>query len=158
SAPFTSVINWKAYGGRKRGGHYYGQKDREFEPFFPLPREVRQPMELAANAPPAVRRRLEEGGWRLVDPRAVTRDPWTYQRYLAGSGAEFCVAKPAYGSTRSGWFSARTAAYLATGRPAVVQDTGFSDILPCGEGLLAYRTADEARAAIRELGDGRYEA
>lgn len=157
-APFTSVINWEAYGGRKHGGRYYGQKDREFEPFFPLPLEVGQPMELAANAPPAVCRRLAKGGWRLVDPRAVTRDPWTYQRYLAGSRAEFCVAKHAYVSTWSGWFSDRTAAYLATGRPAVVQDTGFSDVLPCGEGLLAYRTADEARAAIRELGDGRYEA
>jgi hypothetical protein len=154
SAAFTSVINWEAYGGRERDGRYYGQKDREFEPFFSLPREVGEPMELAANAPARVRERLVRGGWRLADPRQVTRDPCTYQHYLGGSRAEFCVAKHAYVSTRSGWFSDRTAAYLAMGRPAIVEDTGFSDFLPCGEGLLVYRTPAEARGAIRRLRDG----
>lgn len=152
-APFTTVMNWAAYGDREHEGRVYGQKDREFEPFFSLPRETGEAMELAISAPTTVRKRLVEGGWRLSDPLEVTRDPWAYQRYVGASRAEFSVAKHGYVSTRSGWFSERSAAYLASGRPVVVQNTGFSDFLPCGEGLLAYRTPDEAVAAIRQLGE-----
>jgi hypothetical protein len=108
-------------------------------------------MEIAVSAPTTVRGRLAAGGWRLADPLRVSRDPWTYQRYLRTSRAEFGVAKHGYASTRCGWFSDRSSAYLAMGRPVIVQDTGFSDFLPCGEGLLAYRTPDEAVAAIRRL-------
>jgi len=151
SAPLTSVLSWSAYGDREHEGRIYGQKDREFEPFFSLPRETGAAMELAVNPPEAVRRRLSAGGWRLADPLEVSRDGQTYQRYIQGSRAEFCVAKHAYVSTRSGWFSDRSAGYLAAGRPAVVQDTGFSDFLPCGEGLLPYRTPQEAAANIRRL-------
>ncbi|MGH3089704.1 MAG: hypothetical protein ACRDSJ_20655 [Rubrobacteraceae bacterium] len=157
SSPFTSVMNWSAYGDREREGRLYGQKDREFEPFFSLPRDTGEKMELAVSAPKTIRRRLLDGGWRLANPLKVTRDLRTYQRYLRGSRAEFCVAKHGYVSTRSGWFSDRSAGYLATGRPVVVQDTGFSDFLPCGEGLLAYRTPNEAMESIRRVGDD-YEA
>jgi hypothetical protein len=153
SAPFTTVINWEAYGAREHAGRTYGQKDREFEPFFALPREVDEPMELAVSARAEVRERLARGGWRLADPGAVTRDPWTYQDYLRTSRAEFCVAKHAYVSTRCGWFSDRSAGYLAMGRPVVVQDTGFSDFLPCGAGLLPFRNPAEAQAAIQMLRD-----
>src|SRR5581483_5534213 len=153
SAPLTTVLNWSAYGEREFEGRTYGQKDREFAPFFELPRETGAPMEIALNAPAAVRRRLTEGGWRLADPREVTRTPAIYQDYLRSSRAEFSVAKHAYVCTRSGWFSDRSAGYLALGRPAVVQDTGFCDFLPCGAGLLAFRNHNEAVAAIRRLND-----
>ena len=153
SAPITSVMNWSAYGDREYEGRVYGQKDREFEPFFSLPRDTNEVMELAVNAPLEVKQRLADGGWRLADPLEVTRDLWTYQRYLKASRAEFCVAKHAYVSTRSGFFSERSANYLATGRPVVIQDTGFSDFLPSRSGLLAYRTPDEAVAALRRLHD-----
>jgi hypothetical protein len=157
-APFTTVMNWTAYGDREHEGRVYGQKDREFEPFFSLPRDTGEPMEIAVNAPSTVRERLRVGGWRLVDPLKVTRDPWTYQGYLRSSRAEFSVAKHGYVSTRSGWFSDRSSGYLASGRPVVVQDTGFSDFLPTGAGLLAYRNPGEAvTAAIRRLHDD-YEA
>ena len=125
-------------------GFVYGQKDREFEPYFSLPRQVHEPMEIAANAPLAIRQRLAVGGWRLVDPLGVTKDPWTYQDYLARSRAEFCVAKHGYVSTQCGWFSDRSSAYLALSRPVVIQDTGFSHFLPCGDGLLTF-----ARSARR---------
>ena len=149
SAPFSTVINWTSY--QLQDGFVYGQKDREFEPYFSLPRQVHEPMEIAANAPLAIRQRLADGGWRLVDPSAVTKDPCTYQDYLARSRAEFCVAKHGYVSTQCGWFSDRSTAYLALSRPVVVQDTGFSHFLPCGDGLLTYRTQREAIAAIQSV-------
>jgi hypothetical protein len=153
-APFTTVMNWTAGGAREHEGRVYGQKDQEFVPYFELPESVDEPMEIAVSgAPGAVRRRLASAGWRVREAAAVTRDPWTYQRYLSDSRAEFCVAKHAYASTRSGWFSDRSSAYLALGRPAVLQDTGFSANIPCGEGLLAFRTPQEAVAAVTRLRD-----
>jgi hypothetical protein len=154
SAPLTTVVNWSAYGDREHEGRVYGQKDREFEPFFSLPRDTGETTEMVVSAPAAVLERLADGGWRLADPLKITRDPWTYQRYLRASRAEFGVAKHAYVSTQCGWFSDRSSAYLATGRPVIVQDTGFSKLLPCGEGLLAYRTLEEAVLAIRRIRDG----
>ena len=87
---------------------------------------------LALGSATAPRERLRDHGWHLVDPLAVTRDPWTYQRYIEKSKAEFSVAKHGYVVSRCGWFSERSACYLAAGRPVVVQDTGFSDRLPTG--------------------------
>jgi len=151
AAPFTTVMNWTAYGEREHDGLVYGQKDREFTPYFSLPNDTGTSMEIAINGPSEVRERLVEGGWRIADPGKVTRDPWIYQEYLRSSRAEFSVAKHAYVSTRSGWFSDRSAGYLATGRPAVLQDTGFSDCLPVGKGLIAFSTPEEAVAAIRRI-------
>jgi hypothetical protein len=151
TAPFTTVMNWSAYGAREYKGRIYGQKDREFTPFFALPRETGQLMEIALNAPTEVQAQLLAGGWRITDPGEVTRDPWTYQAYLRSSRAEFSVAKHAYVSTRCGWFSDRSTGYLASGRPVIVQDTGFSDFLPVGAGLLTFSTPEEAVAALRKL-------
>ena len=134
-------------------GTVYGQKDREFEPFVTLPNDVSTPFEIAFNGPKPIKDRLSAGGWNTLDPREVTADPFTYQRFIARSKAEFCVAKHGYVSTRSGWFSDRTSGYLASGRPAVVQDTGFSDFVPTGKGLLTFRTPDEAKAALHALDD-----
>lgn len=156
-APFTTVINWSAYGDAVYEGRIFGQKDRQFEPFFSLPQVSGQPMEIALSAPDEVHDRFASGGWRLANPLEVAHDPWSYQEYLRSSRAEFCVSKHGYVVTRSGWFSDRSAGYLATGRPVILQDTGFSDWLPCGEGLVAYRTPDEAVAAVRRIA-GDYEA
>jgi hypothetical protein len=153
TASFTTVMNWSPLGDREHEGRVYGQKDREFEPYFSLPRDTGEVMEVAISAPVAVCKRLAESGWRVADPLKVTRSPWSYRRYLRASRAEFSVAKHGYVSTRCGWFSDRSAAYLASGRPIIVQDTGFSDFLPCGRGLLAYRTPEEVIAAMRLLGD-----
>lgn len=152
-AAWTSVMNWSAYGGGERlhEGRAYGQKPREFEPFYSFPKAVEQPMELAVTAPAAARDRLIDGGWRIADPLRVTRTPESYQRYLRESRGEFSVAKHGYVATRCGWFSDRTCAYLASGRPAVVQDTGFGKFLPAGQGLLAWRTPADAADAIRRV-------
>jgi hypothetical protein len=153
AAPFTTLMNWSAYGEHQYAGRVYGQKDREFEPYFSLPHDTGEPMEIAVEAPDAVRDRLLVGGWTIGDPLVISRDPATYQAYVRDSRAEFCVAKHGYVSTNCGWFSDRTAGYLASGRPAVVQDTGFTDFLPSGSGLLAYRKPEEAVKAIHTVRD-----
>jgi len=154
SAPITSVINWFAYGDHKHNGQTFGQKDREFAAYFDLPARAGRKMELAlASAPCEVRERLSAGGWEIIDPLRVTRDPRTYQEYLRRSAGEWCVAKHGYVSTRCGWFSDRSAGYLASGRPVVLQDTGFSEYLPCGNGLLPFKTPGEAVSALAALRD-----
>jgi hypothetical protein len=151
SAALTSVMNWSAYGECTHEERVYGQKDREFEPFFSLPRETGERMELAIRGAETVASRLTEGGWQMVEPKVVADTPWTYQKYLKDSRAEFSVAKHGYVSTRCGWFSDRSAAYLAMGRPVVVQDDGFSDFIPCGKGILSFQNKDEAMKAISSL-------
>ena len=99
---------------------------------------------------------LRESGWLLRDPLEVTRDPWTYQEYVRGSKAEFGVAKHGYVASRCGWFSERSACYLAGGRPVLVQDTGFTEWLSAAGGVVAFRTPEEAAAGVEEIGR-RYE-
>jgi hypothetical protein len=154
TGPFTTVMSWAPYADLEYQGQALGQKDRQFMPFYSLPHSTGQPMELLVTGVPAeTRRRLVGGGWRVADPLTVTRDPWQYQGYLRASRAEFCVAKHGYVVTRCGWFSDRSAGYMASGRPVVIEDTGFSDFLPTGRGLLSYRTPAEALARIREVQD-----
>jgi hypothetical protein len=142
-------MNWASYPEREHEGRVFGQKDRQFPPYFDLPKETAMPMELAVGAaPPAVREQLSQGGWKLSDPREATRTPEVFQDYVAGSRGEFSVAKHAYVSTRCGWFSDRSCCYLASGRPVILQDTGFSEYLPCGEGLLAFGNLQEAKDAV----------
>ncbi|HJW70908.1 MAG TPA: hypothetical protein VJ829_16265 [Candidatus Binatia bacterium] len=94
---------------------------------------------------------LRAHGWMVADPRAVSADPFRYRDYLRQSRGEFTVAKDLNIRLRSGWFSDRAACYLAAGRPAVEQDTGFGDDLPLGPGLHAFRTVDEAARAIEAI-------
>jgi hypothetical protein len=156
SGSFTTVMNWTPLGERANDGVTYGQKDREFERFFSLPRDSNEPMELAVHAPLAVRKRLADGGWRMVNPIKVTQDPWVYQNYIRNSRAEFSVAKHGYVATRCGWFSERSTSYLASRRPVLVQDTGFSEWLPTGQGVLAFKTTEEAIDGIHQI-TSRYE-
>ena len=112
-----------------------GNKDQEFVKYIDLPSRTAQPFELAINGP---QRLLREHGWSTVDAMSVSRNLWDYRDFIHRSKAEFGVAKHTYVSTRSGWFSDRTECYLASGRPALVQDTGWTAHLPSGEGLLAF--------------------
>ena len=129
-------------------GVAYGGKSLEFERFIELPSRVYVPLELALNGEIPVER-LRERGWRLIEPRSVSGDPWAYRGYLANSSGEWSVAKNAYVESNSGWFSCRTACYLALGVPAIVQNTGFP--IPSGEGLFAFSTLDEAAEAAERL-------
>jgi hypothetical protein len=169
---FTTVGNWRQ-GGRDvrfRGETYHWSKHHEFMKILDLPRRVRPPLELATNlaelgsirhgdgaAVPALglpateRRRLESHGWRLVDARPLTVSPWPYRDYVQASSGELTVARDLNVRLRSGWFSERSACYLAAGRPVITQDTGFGTRLPTGEGLFAFTTMDDILAAFEAI-------
>jgi hypothetical protein len=151
---FTTVASWRgAYGPASWAGQTYGVKAHEFRRFLPLAHQVDARFELALDIHPgdgADIERLEENGWRLHDPTAAGGTE-EFRRFVQESGAEFSPAQGIYVHTGSGWFSDRTVRYLASGLPALVQETGFSRYLPTGEGLISFRTLDEARAGARRL-------
>lgn len=131
-------------------GVVYRGKSAEFERFVELPARSPLPLELAMSGP-APAARFTAHGWRIVDGYAISEDPWTYRSYLARSLGEWSVAKHAYVASRSGWFSCRSACYLALGVPVVVQDTGFGSAIPTGRGIQTFSTLEEAAAAIDRL-------
>ncbi|HEX6460199.1 MAG TPA: hypothetical protein VF032_14865 [Thermoleophilaceae bacterium] len=157
---FTSVSSWRgAFGPIEYAGRTYGLRVHEFRRFLELPSRSPVDFELALDIHEAETddlERLRRHGWRLVDPRAVAGDPWRYRDYVRGSSAELMVAKNLYVDTRAGWFSDRSACYLATGRPVLAQDTGLDGLVPVGEGLLTFSTLDEAVAGAEEI-SGAYE-
>src|SRR5206468_12770304 len=130
-----------------------GNKDQEFIKFMEMPARTAQPFELAINGPQKL---LRQFGWNTVDAMAVSRTPGQYRDFIQQSKAEFGVAKHTYVSTCSGWFSDRTECYLAAGRPALVQDTGWTAHLPAGDGLLAFSSPEDVVAGIDEI-NGRYD-
>jgi hypothetical protein len=155
-APFTTVMTWDAYDAVTYDGLRLGMKSDSFAPYLDLPRRIDAPLELAVGSPGAPRAELAARGWRVRDPLASARDPWVYQEFIASSRAEFSVAKHGYVTARTGWFSERSAAYLASGRPVLVQDTGFSDVLPVGEGIVPFTSPDEAVQGAADI-SRRYE-
>ena len=153
---YTTVMLWDSYDVREWNGRSFGMKSEEMERVLSMPARCGPRFEMALGGPTAPHNRLAELGWLVADPLAITCDPWDYQAYLRQSKAEFSVAKQGYVASGSGWFSERSASYMALGRPVVVQDTGFSRHLPTGEGLLAFTTLDEAVAAVAEV-DAHYD-
>jgi hypothetical protein len=148
---FTTVSSWRPpFGSIEYAGRTYGLKVHEFRKFLDLPRCVAADFEIALDIHPgdaADRDRLLEHGWRLVDPVAAAGTPEAFRGYVQGSAAEFSVAQGVYVDTCSGWFSDRTARYLASGRPVLVQETGFGRTLPVGAGLTSFSTIDDAARA-----------
>lgn len=145
---FTTVMSWKIDPPAPIvDGRVYGGKDVEFERFLALPSHVPDALEVAiAGAAP--RERIRAAGWEVADAQAVSGTPTAYHDYIVESRGEVSIAKNAYVATRSGWFSTRSAAYLAAGRPVVLQDTGFSAHLPLGPGLHAFATMGDVVAAL----------
>jgi hypothetical protein len=153
---FTTVASWRGSFGRlEHAGHSWGAKAHELRKLLDLPAHAPAPLEIALAIDPgdeADRIALREHGWRLVDPRRVAGDPDSYRSYVQASGAELSAAQGVYVETRSGWISDRTVRYLASGRPALVQDTGLDDHVPVGDGLLTFRTFAEAAAGAAAIG------
>ena len=152
---FTTVGAWRgSFGVIERDGHTYGLKVHEFRKVIELPAKAPFDFEIALDIYPGDdrdRESLEAHGWHLVRPADVVRGPLEFRRYVQGSGAEFSVAQGIYVDTKSGWFSDRSVRYLASGRPALLQDTGFSSNYPVGEGLVPFRTVEEAAAGARSI-------
>jgi hypothetical protein len=153
-ANYTTIGNWRQ---RWRdvtidGEPYTWSKHHEFARVMDLPARTGAPFELALAAyRPSDREVLEQAGWQVRDAEDVSADADTYRRYIGGSRGEFTVAKDQNVRLRTGWFSDRSATYLAAGRPVITQDTGFGDLFPVGEGLFAFSTVDEAAAAVAEV-------
>ncbi len=149
---FTTVGAWRDYGYLELDGQSFGPKVEEFAKFMDLPRVAGEELELTLAIDPddPDRELLLAHGWRLEQPSLVATAE-RYRAYLAGSLGEFSCAKGGYVGTRSGWFSDRSACYLAAGRPVVLQSTGFEDLLPVGQGVFAVRDVEEAAAAMAEI-------
>jgi GT2 family glycosyltransferase len=152
---FTTVGSWRQYWRDVTiaGRLYTWSKHVEFEKYLQLPTRTRHAFELAlSGCEEDDVERLVEHGWKVTDATAISADLDRYRDYITGSYAEFTVAKEQNVALRSGWFSDRSATYLAAGRPVVTQDTGFANVLPTGRGLHAFSTLDEAAAAVEAIG------
>jgi hypothetical protein len=150
----TTVGHWRSYGPIHHEGVQYGQKVHSLRPLIDLPRRTSARFALALAIHPDETKDLAslgENGWILIDPADVAATPDEYRRFVQGSWAEFGLTKEGYVVSDSGWFSDRSACYLASGRPVIAQDTGFGRRLPTGAGLLAFSSADDAVSAIEEL-------
>jgi len=152
-ASYNSITTWhnKGKNVEYRGDTYYWTKDREFEQFLDLPLKRTVPFELAAGVTPEVRSLLLKNGWNQVDSISVSRSIDSYRDYIQGSRGEFTVARDQYVRPRTGWFSDRSACYLAAGRPVITQETAFSKFLPTGKGLFSFTAMDDILAAVDEI-------
>lgn len=150
----TTVGNWRSYGTIERDGVRYGQKAHSFRRFFDVPRRTDVPVYASLAIHDAERDdlvALAENRWQLLDPADVAGTPERYRRFVQGSWAELGIAKEGYVVSESGWFSDRSVCYLASGRPVLAQDTGFTSTLPSGEGLIPFATVDDVLAGVDEL-------
>lgn len=154
---WTTVLTWDNFRQPiEHGGVTYGTKELEFGRVETLPSIVEAPLELAVGGSDPPIDRWQRLGWHVVGSESVSRTASAYRGYVQSSRGEFSVAKNLYVATGSGWFSCRSVCYLAAGRPVVIQDTGFSQLIPTEEGLHAFSTLDEAATAIAAV-EGDYD-
>jgi hypothetical protein len=149
-AAYRTITTWHNDGKNVvyRGEVYYWTKDREFKCFLDLPLRRSASFEIAAGLSAHEKELVERNGWTHVDSIAISRDISRYREYVHDSRGEFTVARDQYVRPRTGWFSDRSACYLAAGRPVITQETGFSKFLPTGKGLFSFTTMDEILAAV----------
>jgi hypothetical protein len=149
-SPYTTITTWHNTGKDiiYNGERYYWTKDREFERFLDLPRLRQGPFELAVGVDDETARRLTEKGWRQRRSIDLSASVTGYREYIERSRGEFTVARDQYVRPQTGWFSDRSACYLAAGRPVITQDTGFGKFIPTGRGLFAFTTMDDVLAAV----------
>jgi hypothetical protein len=155
NAPFTSVTQWTWEELKLEGRALSVSKRDAYVRYIALPKRAQRPFELAANIHPADatgdRELLHEMGWKVESPHRIARSASSYQNYIKRSRAEFCCPKPIHKELKTGWFSDRSAAYLASGRPVLAEDTGFSEHLPTGRGLVCFNNLEEAIAGVAEI-------
>lgn len=150
---FTTISNWAGEATFNFKGRFSGEKSDGWSRFIELPKHTTQELEIALNIDSGWVddiKRFNDNGWILADPKRIASFD-DYRNYIANSRAEFSVANSRYVQFRSGWFSDRSARYLASGRPVLVQSTGVEARLPVGKGLLTFETLDEAAEKIDEI-------
>jgi hypothetical protein len=133
---FTTVVRWQGFKEVTFNGVRYGQRDREFPPYFDLPTRTSQPFKIAQmGMKPGT---LEPYGWEVLPGEVISRTPESYREFIQSSRGEFSIPKNGYVAMRGGWFSDRSVCYLASGRPVLIEDTGLADWLPLGDGLISF--------------------
>lgn len=155
-AAYTTVADWRGYGPVEWGGVWYNQKADEFLRLVELPQRISVPLEicLAIHPDEADRVTLQQNGWSLTSPQIFAATPDSYRDYIWSARGEFTVVKHGYAAGRTGWFSDRSACYLAAGRPVICQDTGIGEYVPTGAGLLTFTDLDSAVDAISRVEQG----
>jgi hypothetical protein len=150
----TTIGNWRGYGSIEHEGRFYGQKAHSLRNFFELPKLTTEKFVLALGIHPEEKRdvqALRENNWQVLDPIEWVGSPSRYRGFIQGSKAEFGIAKSGYVVSQCGWFSDRSACYLASGRPVLAQDTGLEGLLPSGEGFVTFSSLDEAAAGVERI-------
>jgi len=152
-AAFATVANWSAYQSVEIDGRTYGPKSVEFLRLADVPRRTGQPAVVALAGGDKRTKRLEAGGWQVANAGFTVPDAPSYRRFIAAARAELSPAKHGYVASRSGWFSDRTVCFLASGRPAVVQDTGLATAGWLDEpvGVVPFRTPAQAADAVNAV-------
>ena len=147
---YNTITTWHNRGKdlEYRGETWYWTKDREFEKFLELPRKCPARFELAATVDAKVKARLQQQGWQQTDSIEISSGIDRYRGYIQQARAEFTVARDQYVRPNTGWFSDRSACYLAAGRPVITQETGFSNYLPTGKGLFGFHNLDDILRAV----------
>ncbi len=156
---YTTVMSWTSYKPLSHNGETYAQKDVEFERFLDLPSRASdlgfevavgglQHADWQTSLSSSPVDRLRRAGWTVIDSMHACADLDSYRQYIGSSKGEWSVAKNGYVKGRPGWFSCRSACYLAAGRPVVVQDTGFGGVIPTGTGILPFADPDDAVEAL----------
>ena len=152
---FTTIGNWRQHSRPPvvfQGEQYTWSKHHEFLKIIDLPRRTSQEFELALSSfEPEDRAMLESKGWHVTPALPLSRELDPYRDYVRHSRGEFTVAKDQNVRLRSGWFSERSAQYLAAGRPVITQDTGFGNYLPTGRGLFPFQTTEDVLAAVEAI-------
>ncbi len=150
---FTTVSRWRQTEKdvEWNGETYLWSKHHEYMKIIDVPQRTEEPLEVALAGDPDALDTLEANGWRVVDALTISKDHLPYRSYIVGSRGELSVAKDQYVRLRSGWFSDRSACYLAAGKPVVTQDTGFGNVLPTGRGLFAFRGVEDILAALEAV-------
>lgn len=148
---WTTVMQWDSYKKAEWDGRIFGMKSTSFKPYFDLPKIINERFELALGSESAPRNELKAFGWIITNPAGVTKTPESYQKYISESKGEWSVAKEGYVSCNSGWFSERSAAYLMSGKPVVVQETGFSKNIETGEGLFSFKNLEDLKSIFNEV-------
>ncbi len=151
TAAWTTVMQWDSYKTREYDGRSFGMKSNSFAPYIDLPEFTGESFELAIGSTSAPTDLLKKKGWKVLSSLTVTKTAETYQQFIRQSKGEWSVAKEGYVISNSGWFSERSAGYLASSLPVIVQDTGFSKFIETGNGLLSFSSLNEVVEAIEKI-------